>query len=83
MQWIYNMTGFEDNGKVNIVGKGETPWSFTDQEDVSGQSLYLRNLWQTTQTRDPRFRCSCSDNSAPLRVRERQDFPHRGSANAP
>ncbi|EEB98039.1 hypothetical protein MPER_02526, partial [Moniliophthora perniciosa FA553] len=35
-KWTNWLTGIDDNGKVNIVGKGETPMGLTDDDDFGG-----------------------------------------------
>lgn len=38
---IPERTGFAINGKVNIVGKGDRPVSFTAREDIAGGSRFV------------------------------------------
>lgn len=35
--WPQKVTGYATNGKVSIIGKGQSPWSFTAQFDIAGQ----------------------------------------------
>lgn len=39
--WVPKLTGYEVNKKVNVVGKGDAPLSWTSLEDISGFAAYV------------------------------------------
>ncbi|KAL0577976.1 hypothetical protein V5O48_004012 [Marasmius crinis-equi] len=49
-------TGHEENGKVNIVGKGETPVSFTHEEDIGGYVAHVLTTLPPEELANRRFR---------------------------
>jgi hypothetical protein len=44
MEGIPWLVGYNEHGKIIVVGKGEAPVSFTSVGDISGASF--RNHWQ-------------------------------------
>ncbi|KAK7027977.1 hypothetical protein VNI00_015063 [Paramarasmius palmivorus] len=55
-QWMNWLTGYDENGKINILGKGETPVGLTHEEDIGGFVAYTLTTLTPAQLHSRSFR---------------------------
>ncbi|ESK89433.1 endo- -beta-xylanase precursor [Moniliophthora roreri MCA 2997] len=56
VKWANWLTGVDENGKVNIVGEGETPMGWTHEDDIGGFVAYTLSTLSPAQLHNRSFR---------------------------